>query len=177
MSNLVKPPSGGGGGPSTVTIREADGSPSVAASTIVVPNGTLTDLGGGAVEFAAGGVQVVTLLYGHGGNLGAGVVLKGAPDAVSSSDAGPLYDVDMTLVKISVDVRTAAAGGTDYLVAVMDKALTTTYGSVNLVGGTTAVSSAALAAIIPADTPILVIATRTGAGSAETMAVTVELQK
>lgn len=120
----------------------------------------------------------VALVYGHGGSLGPGVVLKGAPDSVSASDAGPRFDVNATLKKISVDVKTAAPGGTDYLISVMDKAMTTTYGSVTLSGGAGSVSSGALAAVIPANTSILVVATRTvGGGSVNTIAVTVEVEK
>lgn len=44
--------SGGGG---SLTVEEVDGAPSVIASTIVFPNGTLTDNGGGEVEYTPTG--------------------------------------------------------------------------------------------------------------------------
>jgi hypothetical protein len=47
---------GGGGGGSALTVKEADGVPSVASvDTIVVTNGTLTDDGGGQVTISTGG--------------------------------------------------------------------------------------------------------------------------
>jgi hypothetical protein len=39
---------------SAVTVQEVDGTPSVAATTIKVPNGTLTDEGGGTVRIGGG---------------------------------------------------------------------------------------------------------------------------
>ena len=55
MSSLRKPIAGGGGGPSSITIREVDGAPSIVATTLVVSNGTLTDSGGGVATLVSGG--------------------------------------------------------------------------------------------------------------------------
>jgi hypothetical protein len=65
--------SGSGG---TVTVEEVDGTPSVAASTIVFPNGTLTDNGGGEVQYTPTG--------GGGGDTVVGNVLVVYPDSVQA---------------------------------------------------------------------------------------------
>ena len=44
----------GSGGGGSVTVREEDGTPSVTASTIRFPNGTLTDNGGGDISYSGG---------------------------------------------------------------------------------------------------------------------------
>jgi hypothetical protein len=56
----------GAGGTATVTVQEVDGSPSVSASVIKFPNGTLTDNGSGSVTYTAtggGGSSVGATLF------------------------------------------------------------------------------------------------------------------
>lgn len=57
----------GAGGTATVTVQEVDAAPSVAASTILFPNGTLTDNGSGSVTYTptggAGGSSVGATLF------------------------------------------------------------------------------------------------------------------
>ena len=54
--------SGTGGG--SLTIEEADGTPSVVVSKLIVPNGSLTDDGGGqgTLTFTAGGAGATDIL-------------------------------------------------------------------------------------------------------------------
>lgn len=54
---------GGSGGTSSLTVKEADGAPSLTANTLVVSNGTLTDSGGGTATITntgSGGTPTFT---------------------------------------------------------------------------------------------------------------------
>jgi hypothetical protein len=54
--HLTEASTGGGGGSTSITVKEADGTPNVSnVSTIVVSNGTLTNDGGGQVTISTGG--------------------------------------------------------------------------------------------------------------------------
>jgi len=49
------PISTGGGGGGTITVKDSDGSPSVSADTLIMPNGTVTDSGSGDATFNPSG--------------------------------------------------------------------------------------------------------------------------
>lgn len=175
MSALRKPTSGGG---LTSPIGLGDLPPSgIDPGVLLYTGGAWTIVDPESLPQTG----LMALVYGHAGSLGPGVVLQSAPGPVTSIDAGPSFDSIVTLRKISVDIRTAAPPGTDYVVSVQDKAMTTTYASIVISGGTTQVSSANLAVAIPANTPLLVSANRVlvppPAGVASTIAVTVEVEK
>lgn len=56
--NGTVPITGGGGG-GTITVKESDGSPSVSADTLIMPNGTVTDSGSGDATFNPSGRYAV----------------------------------------------------------------------------------------------------------------------
>jgi hypothetical protein len=71
----------------TLTIEEADGTPSVAAGTLIVPNGTLTDNGDGSATF-------VTPDHDHSGDAGDGGILAAANLTSGTASSGQVLTAD-----------------------------------------------------------------------------------
>jgi hypothetical protein len=81
---LLSPGAGGGGSVAILAVQEEDGSPSVASvGTIKVPNGTLTDSGGGIVSFNYESPINKNIANGYGG-LDAGARLAKAQQHVNT---------------------------------------------------------------------------------------------
>jgi len=88
----------------TLTIEEADGTPSVAAGTLIVPNGTLTDNGDGSATF-------VTPDHDHSGDAGDGGTFDAANLTSGASTDGQVLTSDGAGGAAWEDA--AAGGGAD----------------------------------------------------------------
>lgn len=88
--------SGGGGGGGSLTVEEVDGSPTVAATKLKFPNGTLSVLGAEATYTPAGG----------GGGGGAFAYSSTAPGSPTVGDRW--VDSDVGILYVYVDDGTSA---------------------------------------------------------------------
>jgi hypothetical protein len=102
---------GGGGGGGTLTVAEVDGTPSVSATTLQFPNGTLSDEGGGVARYHADTVLLDRQAVGAGGS--ASVTLTPG-SGYHSLEIHGLIRGEASQSSVSLYVRFNADTGTNY---------------------------------------------------------------